>query len=52
MDIATIIGLLGALGFIVNEIGFDKMGGFVDPASVQIVVAGSLAVTLFRSSLG
>jgi chemotaxis protein MotA len=52
MDIATILGLLGAFGLIINSIGIDQIGAFIDIPSVQIVFAGSLAVTLFRSSLG
>ena len=52
MDIATIIGLLGAFGLIIMAIGFESMGSFIDTASVLIVVAGSIMVVLFRSSLG
>jgi chemotaxis protein MotA len=52
MDIATIIGLLGAFGLIVSAIGFDSLSQFVDTPSVLIVVAGSIMVVMFRSSLG
>lgn len=52
MDIATIVGLLGAFALIVMAIGFDSMGSFIDTASILIVVAGSIMVVLFRSSLG
>ena len=52
MDIATIIGLLGSFGLIVSAIGFDSMGQFVDTPSILIVVAGSIMVVMFRSSLG
>ena len=52
MDIATIVGLLGALGLIVMSIGIDSMGSFIDVPSILIVVAGSIMVVLFRSSLG
>ena len=51
MDIATIVGLLGAFGLIAMAIG-ENGSAFVDTPSVLIVVLGSLAVTLFRSSLG
>ena len=51
MDIATIVGLLGAFGLIAFAIG-ENGSAFVDTPSVLIVVLGSLAVTLFRSSLG
>ena len=52
MDIATIIGLIGALGLIVWSIGPSSLGSFIDMPSVYIVVAGSIMVVLFRSSLG
>ncbi|MEJ6525994.1 MAG: flagellar motor protein PomA, partial [OM182 bacterium] len=52
MDIATILGLIGAFGLIISAIGFDQLGAFIDIPSVNIVVAGSLMVTLLRSSLG
>ena len=50
MDIATIVGLLGAFGFIVMAI--DDFAAFVDTPSLLIVVAGSIMVVMFRSSLG
>ncbi len=40
MDIATIVGLLGAFGFIVMAI--DDFAAFVDTPSLLIVVAGSI----------
>jgi chemotaxis protein MotA len=49
MDIATIIGLLGAFGLIFSAM--DDPGAFIDTPSMLIVVAGSTAVVLFRSSL-
>jgi chemotaxis protein MotA len=52
MDIATIIGLLGAFGLIAMAIGFDSIGQFIDSASMLIVVAGSIMVVMLRSSLG
>lgn len=50
MDIATLIGFLGAFGVIVLSI--DDLGRFVDTPSLLIVVAGSILVVLARSSLG
>ena len=49
MDIATIIGLLGAFGFIAMAI--DEPASFVNPPSLMIVVGGTLMVALLRSSL-
>ena len=49
MDIATLIGFLGAFGVIFLSI--DDIGKFVDTASLLIVVAGSIMVVLMRSSL-
>jgi len=50
MDIATIVGLLGAFGLIFLAI--DDMAAFIDTASLLIVVGGSIMVVMFRSSLG
>ena len=50
MDIATIVGLLAAFGLIISAM--SDPAAFVDIPSVLIVVAGSIAVVLFRSSLG
>ena len=50
MDIATIVGLLAAFGLIISAM--SDPAAFVDVPSVLIVVAGSIAVVLFRSSLG
>ncbi len=45
MDIATLIGVLSAFGLIVGAIALGGgMGGFVDPASILIVVGGTFAV--------
>ena len=49
MDIATIVGLLGAFGLIFASI--DDIGAFIDTPSILIVVCGSAMVTLARSSL-
>ena len=49
MDIATIVGLLGAFGLIFSAI--DDIGAFIDVPSLLIVVAGSSMVTMARSSL-
>ena len=50
MDIATIVGLLAAFGLIISAM--SDPAAFVDIPSVLLVVAGSIAVVLFRSSLG
>ncbi len=50
MDIATIVGLLGAFGMIVLAI--DDINAFIDTSSLLIVGAGSIMVLMFRSSLG
>lgn len=49
MDIATLIGFIGAFGVIFMSI--DDIGKFVDTPSLLIVVAGSILVVLMRSSL-
>ena len=52
MDIATVIGLVGTLGLIFWAMDSAAgIGAFIDPASVVIVFAGSLAVLLMRSTL-
>lgn len=53
MDIATIVGMFGALGIIVAAIltGGD-MGAFIDIPSVLIVVGGTTFAVLFRVTLG
>ena len=50
MDIATIVGLLGAFGLILSAI--DDIGAFIDTPSMLIVVGGSIMVVMLRSSLG
>lgn len=49
MDIATIIGILGAFGMIAMSISQPSM--FINIPSILIVFAGSIMVVLFRSSL-
>ncbi len=52
MDIATVVGLVATLGLIAWAM--DSAAGlpaFIDPASVIIVFAGSIAVLLMRSTL-
>ena len=50
MDIATIIGFLGAFGLIAASISEPAL--FVNTPSLLIVVGGSIMVVMFRSSLG
>jgi chemotaxis protein MotA len=52
MDIATVVGMLGAFGLIAWAMDSAAgLGAFIDPASLTIVGAGSLAVLLMRSTL-
>jgi len=52
VDIATIVGMFGALGIIVAAIltGGD-LGAFIDVPSVLIVVGGTTFAVLFRVTL-
>ena len=50
MDIAAVVGILGALGLIVMAMG-DGVGSFIDTPSILIVFGGSLMATLYRSTL-
>ena len=50
MDIATIVGMLGAFGLIAASISEPAL--FVNVPSLMIVVGGSIMVVMFRSSLG
>ena len=52
MDLATLIGLVGAMAIVMVAIflGADP-GGFLDPASVLIVIGGSVFVVLSKFSL-
>ena len=53
MDLATIIGFVASFGIVAAGILMGgPMGMFVNGASLFIVVLGSLAVVLMRSSLG
>ncbi len=52
MDLATLIGVVSAIGCIVAAILMGgEMGMFVNAPSVMIVVAGTLAVVLMKFSL-
>ena len=52
MDIATLIGVVGAVGCIVVAILMGgEMGMFVNGPSIMIVVAGSMAVVLMKFPL-
>lgn len=51
-DLATIIGLLGAFGFVITAIVFDGSGGsFVNAPSLAIVLFGTIFVTMMCFSL-
>lgn len=49
MDIASVVGLIGALALIVMAMG--DPGTFLDTASILIVFGGSIMATLYRSTL-
>lgn len=52
MDLATLIGIVGAVGCIVTAILMGgEMGMFVNGPSVMIVIAGTMAVVLIKFSL-
>lgn len=52
MDLATLIGVVGAIGCIVTAILMGgQMGTFVNGPSVMIVVAGTMAVVLMKFPL-
>ena len=54
MDLATLIGLLGAFGFVIGSMATTEsgIGAFVDVASVLIVLCGSLFVVMMKFNLG
>ena len=52
MDIATVIGLVGAFAMVLMAILLGgSLGMFIDPVSLLIVVGGSIFVMMMRSSL-
>ncbi|GGB32191.1 flagellar motor protein PomA [Roseibium aquae] len=52
MDLATLIGIVGAFGIVVTAIFLGgSFGQFVDVPSILIVVGGGLAATLIRFQL-
>lgn len=46
MDISTILGIVLGFGLIVFGIGLDKLGNFVDIASLTIVLGGTVAAVI------
>lgn len=46
MDITTLLGIVLAMVLVVNGIGLDKIGNFIDMPSVLIVVGGTLAAII------
>jgi Flagellar motor component len=48
MDIASVVGLIGALALIVMAMG--DPGPFIDVPSLLIVMGGSIMATLYRST--
>ena len=52
MDPTTLLGIILGFALIVNGIGFDKIGNFIDIPSMVIVIGGALAATLSSYPLG
>ena len=53
MDLATLIGIIGAIGAIVFSINMGgEIGMFVNTPGLMIVVGGTVAVTLMKFPLG
>ncbi|MDQ2695445.1 MAG: flagellar motor protein PomA [Pseudomonadota bacterium] len=53
MDLATLVGLIGAIGVVTGAIFFGgDIGGFIDLASVLIVLGGTTLATLIKFPLG
>lgn len=46
MDLTTLIGIVCGIFLVINGIGVDKIGNFVDIPSILIVVGGTLAATI------
>lgn len=46
MDITTLIGIVVGTFLVINGIGTDKLGNFVDKSSILIVVGGTLQLRL------
>ncbi len=46
MDPTTLIGIVICLALIINGISLDKIGNFIDPASILITVGGALAALI------
>ena len=49
MDLASIIGLLGALAFL--SMGITDIGALIDPPSVYLVIGATASIMLYRSKL-
>lgn len=46
MDPTTLIGIVMAIGLCIWGIGLDKLGNFIDPASLAIVLGGAMAAVI------
>ena len=52
MDLATLIGIVGAFGVVVTAIFLGgSFGQFIDIPSILIVIGGGMAATLIRFQL-
>ena len=52
MDPTTLLGIILGFALIVNGIGFDKIGNFINVPSMVIVIGGALSATLSSYPLG
>ena len=46
MDLTTLIGIIMAIGLCLWGIGIDKIGNFIDPQSLAIVIGGTIAAVI------
>ncbi len=52
MDIATLIGMIGAFVLIISGMGISRLGAFIDIPSILIVVGGTIASLFTAFPLG
>ena len=43
MDLTTLVGMIMAIGLCIWGIGVSKIGNFIDPQSLAIVIGGTIA---------
>ena len=53
MDLATLIGLVGAFGIVITSIFLGGSAGtFINTPSLMVVLGGTILVTMMKFSLG